>query len=88
MCATFFFSYLSQRWRDDDPVTHAGVDLDTMILQDACSKFGLESAQDFIRHSIALCLDNSYLKRLARAMYDQIVLYTTSIARYSKSPYI
>lgn len=82
------FLLFVQGWRDDDPATHSGVDLDAMTMQEVYSKFGLESASDFIGHSIALYLDDSYLERPARETYDRIVLYTTSIARYGKSPYI
>lgn len=53
------------------------------------NKFGLEKGtKDFIGHAMALHLDDSYIKRPARETYDRIILYTTSVARYGKSPYI
>lgn len=52
-------------------------------------KFGLElGTQDFIGHAMALHLDDTYVSRPARETYERIVLYTTSMARYGKSPYI
>jgi len=37
---------------------------------------------------MALHLDDGYLKQPARPTYDRIILYTSSMARYGKSPYI
>jgi Rab GDP dissociation inhibitor len=52
-------------------------------------KFGLEpGTQDFIGHAMALYLDDDYIKQPARPTYERIVLYTSSMARYGKSPYI
>lgn len=51
--------------------------------------FGLEAGtRDFIGHAMALYLDDSYMQRPARETYDRIILYTSSMARYGKSPYI
>ncbi|KAH0445876.1 hypothetical protein IEQ34_025291 [Dendrobium chrysotoxum] len=51
--------------------------------------FGLEpGTRDFIGHAMALYLDESYMQRPARETYDRIILYTSSMARYGKSPYI
>lgn len=53
------------------------------------TKFSLEKGtQDFIGHAMALHLDDSYVRHPARETYNRIVLYTTSVARYGKSPYI
>lgn len=58
-------------------------------MQVVYTKFGLEKgSQGFIGHAMALHLDDSYLQRPARETYDRIVLYTTSMVRYGKSPYI
>jgi Rab GDP dissociation inhibitor len=52
-------------------------------------KFGLEAGtQDFIGHAMALYLDDDYITKPARPTYDRIILYTSSMARYGKSPYI
>jgi Rab GDP dissociation inhibitor len=83
-----FFSFL-QTWKDDDPATHQGVDLDKDSMKSVYDKFGLESGtQDFIGHAMALYLDDDYISKPARPTYERIVLYTQSMARYGKSPYI
>jgi len=52
-------------------------------------KFGLEpGTQDFIGHAMALYLDDEYITERARNTYSRIVMYTSSMARYGKSPYI
>ncbi|KAI6162071.1 GDP dissociation inhibitor [Pisolithus thermaeus] len=83
-----FFEFL-QGWRDDDPATHQGIDLDNDSMKVVYEKFGLEpGTQDFIGHAMALYLDDDYIDKPARPTYDRVVLYTSSMARYGKSPYI
>jgi len=83
-----FFEFL-QSWKDDDPATHQGIDLDRDTMKAVYEKFGLEpGTQDFIGHAMALHLDDDYITKVARPTYDRIVLYTSSMARYGKSPYI
>ncbi|KAF9029274.1 rab GTPase activator [Hymenopellis radicata] len=83
-----FFEFL-QSWRDDDPETHQGLDLDKDTMKAVYDKFGLEpGTQDFVGHAMALYLDDDYLTKPARVSYERIVLYTSSMARYGKSPYI
>jgi len=83
-----FFEFV-QSWRDDDPATHQGQSLDDMSMTKIFDYFGLEpGTRDFIGHAMALHLDDSYMQRPARETYDRILLYTSSMARYGKSPYI
>ncbi|TBU48226.1 rab GTPase activator [Dichomitus squalens] len=83
-----FFEFL-QTWKDEDPATHQGIDLDKDTMSTVYEKFGLEpGTQDFIGHAMALYLDDDYKKKPARPTYERIVLYTSSMARYGKSPYI
>ncbi|GJJ09913.1 Rab GDP dissociation inhibitor alpha [Clathrus columnatus] len=83
-----FFEFL-QNWKEDDPATHAGLDLDKDSMKTVYEKFGLEpGTQDFIGHAMALHLDDDYITKPARPTYERIVLYTSSMARYGKSPYI
>jgi Rab GDP dissociation inhibitor len=83
-----FFEFL-QSWKDEDPTTHQGVDLDKDSMKTVYEKFGLEpGTQDFIGHAMALYLDDDYITKPARTTYNRIVLYTSSMARYGKSPYI
>jgi len=83
-----FFEFL-QGWNDEDPTTHQGIDLDKDSMKTVYEKFGLEpGTQDFIGHAMALYLDDDYITKPARPTYDRIILYTSSMARYGKSPYI
>jgi len=78
-----------QSWKDEDPATHQGIDLDKDSMKTVYEKFGLEpGTQDFIGHAMALYLDDDYITKVARPAYERIVLYTQSMARYGKSPYI
>lgn len=83
-----FFQFL-QNWKDEDPATHQGVNLDRDTMSSIYTKFGLEpGTQDFIGHAMALYLDDDYKTKPARDAYNRIILYTSSMARYGKSPYI
>ncbi|KAH8982606.1 rab GDP-dissociation inhibitor [Lactarius akahatsu] len=83
-----FFEFL-QNWKDEDPATHQDINLDTATMKAVYEKFGLEpGTQDFIGHAMALYLDDDYINKPARQAYERIVLYTSSMARYGKSPYI
>jgi len=83
-----FFEFL-QGWKDNDPATHQGIDLDKDSMKTVYEKFGLEpGTQDFIGHSMALYLDDDYITKPARPSYTRIVMYSSSMARYGKSPYI
>lgn len=83
-----FFEFL-QNWKDDDPTTHQGINLDVDSMKVVYEKFGLEpGTQDFIGHAMALYLDDDYITQPARPAYDRIIMYTSSMTRYGKSPYI
>ncbi|KAK4057830.1 Rab GDP dissociation inhibitor alpha [Microbotryomycetes sp. JL221] len=83
-----FFLWV-QNYKDQDPSTHQGLSMDQTPMKDVYYKFGLEAGtQDFIGHAMCLHEDDTYLTRPARESYDKIMLYTSSMARYGKSPYI
>ena len=83
-----FFSWVAG-YDDGNPSTHQGVNLDKMPMSEVYAKFGLESGtQDFIGHAMALHLDDTYKRLPARETVNRIVLYTSSMLRYGKSPYI
>ncbi|WWD19380.1 hypothetical protein CI109_103840 [Kwoniella shandongensis] len=83
-----FFQYL-QNWKEADPATHQGLDINKCSMKDVYTKFGLEAGtQDFVGHAMALWLDDDYITKPARQTIDRIILYTSSMARYGKSPYI
>jgi Rab GDP dissociation inhibitor len=83
-----FFEFI-QAYDDKNPATHQGVDMASTPMKDVYTKFGLEAGtQDFIGHAMALYPEDSYLHRPARETYERILLYTSSMAKYGKSPYI
>lgn len=83
-----FFLYI-QNWKEEDPATHQGLDINKCSMKEVYTKFGLEAGtQDFVGHAMALWLDDDYITKPARATVDRIILYTRSMARYGKSPYI
>lgn len=83
-----FFKFL-QNWKDDDPATHQGRNLDTDTMASIYAYFKLEpGTQDFIGHAMALYLDDDYKTKPARPTYERIILYTSSMARWGKSPYL
>ncbi|KAI8146294.1 GDP dissociation inhibitor [Fennellomyces sp. T-0311] len=78
-----------QAYNDNDPKTHATLNLDTNTMADAYKYFGLDTGtQDFIGHAMALHLDDNYLTQPARDSVEKIRLYAGSVLRYGKSPYI
>lgn len=83
-----FFEFL-QSWKEEDPATHQGLNLEKDSMKVVYEKFGLEpGTQDFIGHAMALHLDDDYITKPAKPTIDRIILYTASMARYGKSPYI
>ncbi|KAF7985329.1 hypothetical protein HWV62_6525 [Athelia sp. TMB] len=83
-----FFEFL-QGWKEDDPATHQGLNLNKDSMKQVYDYFKLEpGTRDFIGHAMALYLDDSYVNKPARETYERIILYTSSMARYGKSPYI
>lgn len=83
-----FFEYI-QNWKSDDSSTHNGMDLHTVPMRKVYEYFGLEAGTiDFIGHSLALQLEDSYLDRPAFETYNRIMLYMSSMAKFGKSPYI
>ncbi|KAI9315174.1 GDP dissociation inhibitor [Dichotomocladium elegans] len=78
-----------QGWKDTNPATHQGLNIDTDNMATVYKKFGLEpGTQGFIGHAMALHLDDEYLQQPARDTVEKIRLYAGSVLRYGKSPYI
>ncbi|KAF7505867.1 hypothetical protein GJ744_012489 [Endocarpon pusillum] len=78
-------------FKEDDPATHNGLNLNTCTMKDVYDKFGLEATtRDFIGHSMALYTTDGYInqKGMAKDAIVRIRLYANSMARYGKSPYI
>ncbi|TID23758.1 rab GTPase activator [Venturia nashicola] len=78
-------------FKEGDPATHAGIDLNNATLKEIYDKYGLEpNTRDFIGHSMALYPTDAYTSTPGNAVevINRIRLYVNSMARYGKSPYI
>lgn len=78
-----------QDFKEDDPKTWKDFDPTRGTMQALYDKFGLDkNTQDFTGHALALFRDDDYLNDLATATITRIKLYSDSLARYGKSPYL
>lgn len=78
-----------QDFREDDPKTWKDFDPTVSNSQALYEKFGLDkNTQDFTGHALALYRDDDYLAEPATNTITRIKLYSDSLARYGKSPYL
>lgn len=78
-----------QDLKEDDPKTWKDLDPNTTSTQALYEKFGLDkNTQDFTGHALALYRDDKYLNDPAIQTIRRIKLYSDSLARYGKSPYL
>lgn len=78
-----------QDFKEEDPKTWKDFDPSTANAQALYDKFGLDkNTQDFTGHALALYRDDDYLHDKAITMIRRIKLYSDSLARYGKSPYL
>lgn len=78
-----------QDLKEDDPETWKGFDPNSSNTQQLYDKFGLDkNTQDFTGHALALYQDDDYLNKSAILTIRRIKLYSDSLARYGKSPYL
>jgi Rab GDP dissociation inhibitor len=83
-----FLSYVAE-YREDDPKTWKDFDARSQTMQQLYEKFGLDSnTQDFTGHALALHRDDDYARKPALESIKRIKLYSESLARYGKSPYL
>ncbi|KAL8904062.1 MAG: hypothetical protein Q9207_003523 [Kuettlingeria erythrocarpa] len=78
-------------FKEDDPASYGGLNLNQCTMKEVYDKFGLEATtRDFIGHSMALYQTDDYMlqKGQAKETVQRIRLYVNSMARYGKSPYI
>ncbi|VDN19825.1 unnamed protein product [Gongylonema pulchrum] len=72
-----------------NPATYDGLDPDVHTMQQVYEKFGLdENTADFTGHALALYRDDNYKNELFVPTAERIRLYSDSLARYGKSPYL
>lgn len=78
-----------QDLQEDDPKTWKDLDPNVCTMQQVYDKFGLDkNTQDFTGHALALYRDDDYLNQSAIQTIRRIKLYSDSLARYGKSPYL
>lgn len=83
------FLIFVQEFKEDDPKTWKDFDPTHGTMQMLYDKFGLDkNTQDFTGHALALFRDDDYLNDKATATIARIKLYSDSLARYGKSPYL
>ncbi|XP_047491168.1 rab GDP dissociation inhibitor alpha-like [Penaeus chinensis] len=86
------FLVFAQDYRDDDPATWKampGFDPKTTTMNAVFAHFNLDkNTIDFTGHALALYRDDDYLNWPAGESLKRIKLYSDSLARYGKSPYL
>uniref|UniRef100_A0AAY4EMP1 Rab GDP dissociation inhibitor n=1 Tax=Denticeps clupeoides TaxID=299321 RepID=A0AAY4EMP1_9TELE len=74
---------------DNDPKTFEGVDPKVTTMRDVYKKFDLgQDVIDFTGHALALYRTDDYLDQACLESINRIKLYSESLARYGKSPYL
>lgn len=83
------FLLFVQDLKEDDPRTWKDLDINSTTTLQLYEKFGLDkNTQDFTGHALAFYRDDAYLDDLAIKTIRRIKLYSDSLARYGKSPYL
>ncbi|NXP46860.1 GDIB inhibitor, partial [Heliornis fulica] len=74
---------------ETDPRTFEGVDPKKTTMRDVYKKFDLgQDVIDFTGHALALYRTDDYLDQPCQETINRIKLYSESLARYGKSPYL
>uniref|UniRef100_A0A3Q4HWL1 Rab GDP dissociation inhibitor n=1 Tax=Neolamprologus brichardi TaxID=32507 RepID=A0A3Q4HWL1_NEOBR len=74
---------------ENDPKTMEGVDPKKTTMREIYKKFDLgQEVMDFTGHSLALYRTDDYLDQPCMEAVNRIKLYSESLARYGKSPYL
>merc|ERR1712218_267084 len=83
------FLVFVQDFSEEDPKTWKDVDPKATTMAEVYKKFGLdENTSDFVGHALALFRNDDYLKEPCAEALKRIKLYSDSLARYGKSPYL
>uniref|UniRef100_A0A914KXR8 Rab GDP dissociation inhibitor n=1 Tax=Meloidogyne incognita TaxID=6306 RepID=A0A914KXR8_MELIC len=78
-----------QGFDKNDSKTWEGMDPNNTIMQQVYEKFGLDdNTADFTGHALALYRDDNYKSQPYEQTVARIRLYSDSLARYGKSPYL
>uniref|UniRef100_F7BG52 Rab GDP dissociation inhibitor n=1 Tax=Monodelphis domestica TaxID=13616 RepID=F7BG52_MONDO len=83
-----FFVY-ALNFDEQDPRTYEGLDLRKTTVKDLFRRFDLgQDVTEFTGHALALNRTNSYLERPCIEILEKIQLYTESLTKNGKSPYL
>ncbi|EFO92618.1 hypothetical protein GCK72_012872 [Caenorhabditis remanei] len=78
-----------QQFDENKPETWQGLDPHNQTMQQVYEKFGLdENTADFTGHALALYRDDEHKNQPFAPAVEKIRLYSDSLARYGKSPYL
>ncbi|XP_060068592.1 rab GDP dissociation inhibitor beta-like [Ylistrum balloti] len=78
-----------QKQKKDESLQKKKKELDQMTAMDFYKRFNVDrNTMDFTGHAIALYLNDDYLERNCKELIKRIQLYSQSLARYGKSPYL
>jgi len=83
------FLVFVQDFDENDPKTWKEADPKSTTMEELYKKHGLDANTcDFVGHALALHRDDEYLKKPCLETIIRIKLYSDSLARYGKSPYL
>ena len=78
-----------QEFREDDTKTWKELNVNVATGKELYTKFGLDpETADFTGHALALYRDDEYLDKPCLDLIRRVKLYSESLARYGKSPYL
>merc|ERR1719385_441721 len=83
------FLIFVQDFDEKDPTTWKKFDPNTTPMADVFKEFGLDdNTCDFVGHALALYRNDEYKAKPCLEAINRIKLYSDSLARYGKSPYL
>lgn len=83
------FLQFVQEYSEDNPQTWKNVDPKNTTTEQVYQSYGLDqNTCDFVGHALALYRDDEYRNKPVLETINRIKLYSNSLARYGKSPYL